>query len=85
MSLKPTPVVALNRAVAVARVHGPEAGLAAIPSLDHYHWLSATRARLLEWSGRVPEARAAYICALEAAPTAAERRYLKRRLEGVPA
>lgn len=85
MSLKPTPVVALNRAVAVARVHGPDAGLAALPSLDRYHWLSATRARLLEWAGRAAEARTAYACALDAAPTAAERRYLKRRLEGVPA
>jgi len=85
MALKPTPVVALNRAVALARVHGPEAGLAELPVLDRYHWLSATRARLLEWAGRTTEARDAYACALEAAPTASERRYLKRRLKGVPA
>jgi RNA polymerase sigma-70 factor (ECF subfamily) len=86
----PTPVVALNRAVAVAMADGPQAGLRLVDELEEsgqiagYHLLPATRADLLRRLGRSEEARAAYRRALELAPTDAERRYLHRRLAEVP-
>ena len=78
----PTPVVALNRAVAVAMADGPDAGLALLDDLDlpGYHLLPATRADLLRRLGRADEAAVAYRDALALAPTEAERRYLTRRL-----
>jgi RNA polymerase sigma-70 factor (ECF subfamily) len=80
----PSPVVALNRAVAVAMADGPGAGLALIeaiaPSLDGYHLLHAARADLLRREGRRDEAAAAYARALELTGNAAERRFLERRL-----
>jgi RNA polymerase sigma-70 factor (ECF subfamily) len=82
----PSPVVALNRAVAVAMADGPLAGLALVDQLEHsnaladYHLLPATRADLLRRLGRHDEAAASYRRALELAPTDAERRYLTRRL-----
>jgi len=81
----PTPVVALNRAVAVAMADGPDAGLALLADLDlpAYHLLPATRADLLRRLGRADEAAAAYRDALALAPTEAERRYLARRLASV--
>ena len=84
--LAPSPVVDLNRAVAVAMVDGLPAGLrmvdevAASGLLDGYHLLPATRADLLRRAGRAAEAREAYEQALELAPTEAERRYLAGRL-----
>jgi RNA polymerase sigma-70 factor (ECF subfamily) len=84
--LVPTPVVALNRAVAVAMAAGPQAGLHLIDELEHsgalpgYHLLPATRADLLRRLGRAEEAERAYREALELAPTDAERRFLARRL-----
>jgi RNA polymerase sigma-70 factor (ECF subfamily) len=82
--LVPSPVVALNRAVAVAMAEGPAAGLALIDALAGelvgYHLLPATRADLLRRLGRTAEAGAAYREALALAPTDAERRYLSRRL-----
>jgi RNA polymerase sigma-70 factor (ECF subfamily) len=78
----PTPVVALNRAVAVAEVEGPEAGLALVdalaPDLDRYHLLHATRAELLRRMGH-PDAAAAYDAAITLATNAAERRFLEAR------
>ncbi|HKN98523.1 MAG TPA: RNA polymerase sigma factor [Pseudonocardiaceae bacterium] len=72
-ALAPNPVVALNRAVALAEVEGPAAGLAAIEDLDlgAYHLFHATRANLLRRLGRTAEARAAYAkaSALTANPT----------------
>jgi RNA polymerase sigma-70 factor (ECF subfamily) len=61
-ALTPTPVVALNRAVALAEIDGPAAGLAAIEDLDlgGYHLFHATRADLLRRLGRTDDARAAY-------------------------
>src|SRR6202034_931662 len=64
-ALTPTPVVALNRAVALAEVHGPAAGLAAVdelrsPALDGYYLFHAARADLLRRVGRDEEAAAAY-------------------------
>ncbi|HTK62083.1 MAG TPA: RNA polymerase sigma factor [Pseudonocardia sp.] len=82
--LAPSPVVELNRAVAVAMVEGFEAGLRLVDELegrlDGYHLLPATRADLLRRAGRTEEAAAAYRQALESAPTEAERRYLSARL-----
>jgi RNA polymerase sigma-70 factor (ECF subfamily) len=84
--LAPSPVVDLNRAVAVAMVDGLPAGLrmvdevAASGLLDAYHLLPATRADLLRRAGRAAEAKEAYEQALELAPTDAERRYLASRL-----
>jgi RNA polymerase sigma-70 factor, ECF subfamily len=85
--LAPSPVVDLNRAVAVAMVDGIPAGLALVDELassgrlDGYHLLPATRADLLRRGGRGAEAAAAYREALKLAPTEAERAYLARRLE----
>jgi RNA polymerase sigma-70 factor, ECF subfamily len=84
--LAPSPVIELNRAVAVAMADGPAAGLelvAAIESsgtLQGYHLLPATRADLLERLGRTAEAAASYAEALGLAVTDAERRYLSRKL-----
>ncbi|MFI0367144.1 RNA polymerase sigma factor [Actinomadura sp. 1N219] len=82
----PSPVVDLNRAVAVAMADGVPAGLKLVDELtasgrlDGYHLLPATRADLLRRDGRAAEARAAYEEALTLAPTEAERRYLAGRL-----
>jgi RNA polymerase sigma-70 factor (ECF subfamily) len=84
--LAPSPVVELNRAVAVAMADGIPAGLALVDELaasgrlDGYHLLPATRADLLRRSGRRDEARLAYEEAVKLAPTEAERRYLTRRI-----
>ena len=82
--LDPSPVIALNRAVAVAMARGPEAGLALADeqaaALDAYHLLHATRADLLRRLGRVVEAREAYERALELAAVPAERAFLRDRL-----
>jgi RNA polymerase sigma-70 factor, ECF subfamily len=84
--LAPSPVVELNRAVAVAMADGPAAGLALVEALAatgalaDYHLLPATRADLLRRLGRREEATVAYREALALATTDAERRYLTRRL-----
>jgi RNA polymerase sigma factor (sigma-70 family) len=80
----PTPIVALNRAVAVAEVHGPAAALAALDDvaeadLPNYHLLPATRANLLARLDRPAEAAAAYDLALTLATNDAERAFLRRR------
>ncbi|BCJ31580.1 RNA polymerase subunit sigma-24 [Actinocatenispora sera] len=86
LRLAPSPVVALNRAVAVAMADGVAAGLALVDelaaagTLAGYHLLPATRADLLRRAGRTDEARRAYREALPLAPTAPERRYLAARL-----
>ena len=75
------PVVALNRAVAVAQVHGPAAGLDALAAVDlpRSHLLPAVRADLLRRLGRTAEAHAAYEAALALAGNDAERAFLARR------
>jgi RNA polymerase sigma-70 factor (ECF subfamily) len=85
MALAPSPVVALNRAVAVAEVHGPAAGLEALGSVDlpRSHLLPAIRADLLRRLGRTDEARAAYDAALALAGNEAERVFLRRRRDSV--
>ncbi|WP_425546249.1 RNA polymerase sigma factor [Agromyces tropicus] len=81
--LDPSPIVALNRAVAVAEVDGAEAGLELLDGiaarLDGYHAFHATRAELLRRAGRGVEARAAYDRAIELAGNTAETAYLARR------
>jgi RNA polymerase sigma-70 factor (ECF subfamily) len=81
-----SPLVELNRAVAVAHVRGPEAGLEIIDrlTLDEYPYLHSTRAELLRRLGRAQGARAAYERALELARRAPERRFLERRLASLP-
>jgi RNA polymerase sigma-70 factor (ECF subfamily) len=87
--LLPTPVVALNRAVAVAMATGPESALPLLDELEAsdalrgYHLLPATRADLLRRLGRNDEAAAAYRAALELATGEADRRYLTRRREAL--
>ena len=82
LALAPSPVVALNRAVALAMADGPEAGLAALASLEQplarYHLFYATRADLSRRLGR--DARADYARALELATNDAERAFLQQRL-----
>jgi RNA polymerase sigma-70 factor, ECF subfamily len=91
VEMVPSPVVALNRAVAVAMSEGPRAGLALVEELERsgdlsdYHLLPATRADLLRRLGRNREAAVAYRRAIELASTDAERRYLIRRLEAISA
>ncbi len=85
----PSPVVELNRAVAVAMAHGPETGLALVDELAAagglagYYLLSATRADLLRRLDRRAAAAVSYQEALELAPTEPERRYLAKRLSEV--
>jgi RNA polymerase sigma-70 factor (ECF subfamily) len=82
-----SPVVELNRAVAVAEVDGLEAGLAIVDALDldGYQYFHSTRADLLRRLGRLDEARAAYERALELTSADPEQRFLRRRLAEVTA
>lgn len=86
-----SPVVRLNRAVAVAMVHGPEAGIRELAGLDRdprlrrYHLLPAVRARLLERAGRAAEAARGYARAAKLARTTAERDLMQRRLASLSA
>ena len=83
----PTPVVALNRAVAVSMVDGPEAALAEVEALEHdgrlagYHYLLATKADLLRRLGRDAEAANAYQAALAISDNSAEREFLAERVK----
>ncbi len=87
----PSPVVRLNRAVAVAMGGDIDAGLAMVealtsdPRLERYYLLEATRADLLRRSGALGRAQAAYARAIPLAPTDVERRFLERRLAEVRA
>jgi RNA polymerase sigma-70 factor (ECF subfamily) len=81
----PSPVVALNRAVAVAEVDGPGTALALVDALDlgTYHLFHAVRADFLRRLGRHAEARAAYEAAIELTENAAEREFLRRRRQSL--
>jgi RNA polymerase sigma-70 factor (ECF subfamily) len=87
--LMPSPVVELNRAVAIGMAHGPAAGLALLEALHAsgelagYHLLPASRADLLRRLGRTAEAAVAYQEAIGLTGTDTERRYLSRRLAEV--
>src|SRR5439155_7822272 len=78
LAVAPTPVVALNRAIAIGEVRGPAAALALVDELDldNYHPFHATRADLLRRLGRNGEAASAYERAAAMAPTDAEREFL---------
>ena len=84
--VEPSPIAALNHAVAVSRHHGPQAGLDMIDAIvaagdiPDYYLLHSARADLLRRLGRLPEAGAAYARALELARQEPERRFLARRL-----
>jgi RNA polymerase sigma-70 factor, ECF subfamily len=87
LRIQPSPVVELNRAVAIAMCEGPEQGLCLIDRLlareplSHYHLAHSARADLCRRLGRIPEARASYEKALALAQQEPERRFLARRIE----
>jgi RNA polymerase sigma-70 factor, ECF subfamily len=86
---QPSPIIALNRAVAVAMVHGPQAALALVDELaaagdlNGYHLLHAARADLLRRLASFPEAAESYSKALALVTNDSERRFLERRLREV--
>ena len=87
LSVWPSPVVALNRTVALARVRGPEHALAAVEELERdgrltgYQYLPAIKAELLQRLGRTAEAAEAYRQAVDLTTNEAEREFLTRRIE----
>jgi RNA polymerase sigma-70 factor (ECF subfamily) len=85
LSMTPTPIVALNRAVAVAEVEGAEAALALVDALDlsTYHLFHAIRADLLRRAGRNDEAALAYAAAIDLTDNARERDFLERSRDSV--
>jgi predicted RNA polymerase sigma factor len=84
-SVMPTPVVALNRAIAVAEVEGPGPALVMIDAiaqdLENYHLLHAARGTILRRLGRREDARAAFERAADLVVTEADRRILARQIE----
>jgi len=86
LRIQPSPVVELNRAVAVAMCEGLEQGLALVDDLlarehlSHYHLAHSARADLCRRLGQIPEARASYEKALTLVSKEPERRFLSRRL-----
>lgn len=84
-SFMPTPVVALNRAIAIGEAEGPDVALAAIdalaPDLDNYHLMHATRGTLLRRLGQREPARAAFERAAELASTTTDQQFLAQQLE----
>ncbi len=85
MAVTPTPIVALNRAVAVAEIDDPQAALELVDelSLERYHLYHAIRADFLRRLGRADEATAAYQAAIDRADNAAEVAFLTRRMASV--
>ncbi len=81
LTIQPSPVVRMHRAVAVAETHGPAAALDALDEvdLDRHHLYHAIRAELLRRLGRTADASAAYAAAIERSANAAERAFLQRR------
>jgi RNA polymerase sigma-70 factor (ECF subfamily) len=90
MQVTQSPVVELNRAVAVAMRDGPEAGHELIDAilkrgeLNHYHWAYSARADLQQRLGKTEEARISFKKALDLAHLEPERRFLERRLAELP-
>jgi RNA polymerase sigma-70 factor (ECF subfamily) len=85
LAVSPSPVVALNRAVAVAEVEGPAVGLALVDELDlpRHHVFHAVRADLLRRLGRAAEAAEAYDAAIGLTGNESERSFLERRRDAV--
>ncbi|WP_393054182.1 RNA polymerase sigma factor [Streptomyces sp. LN549] len=86
LAMAPSPVVSLNRAVAVAEVAGPQEALALLGplELDDYYVFHAVRADLLRRLGRIPEAAAAYETATRLTDNRAEQDFLRRRRNALP-
>ncbi|MCW2800756.1 MAG: polymerase, sigma subunit, family [Aeromicrobium sp.] len=86
-AVSPTPIVAMNRAIAIAELDGPDVALGIVDrlDLDGYHAWHATRADLLRRLGRSVEARAAYDAAIAASENPAEKAYLGRRRDQLSA
>ena len=86
-SVKPTPVIALNRAIAIGETVGPEAALAALDAigsdLDNYHLMHATRGTLLRQVGRRESAKSAFERATQLATADADRQFLALQIEGL--
>ena len=84
--LTSSPVVTMNRSIAIAELEGAQAGLDLLDrvELDGYRYYHSTRANLLRRLGRIHEARAAYARALELSHPGPERRFLERRLAELP-
>jgi RNA polymerase sigma-70 factor (ECF subfamily) len=88
-NFQPSPIVSLNRAVAVAMVDGPQSGLALVDAIDAsgdlegYHLLYSARADLLRRMGAREESAKAYLKALDLVTNDSERRFLERRLHEV--
>jgi RNA polymerase sigma-70 factor (ECF subfamily) len=84
-SVMPTPVVALNRAIAIGEIEGPGAALTVLDAiasdLDHYHLMHAARGTMLRRLGRRDAAKAAYERAAHLAATQADRRFLAQQIE----
>jgi RNA polymerase sigma-70 factor (ECF subfamily) len=84
-SIMPTPVVALNRAIAVAEIEGPAAALTTLdaiaPDLDTYHLMHAARGTMLHRLGQADAARAAFQRAADLAATEKDRRFLAQQIE----
>jgi RNA polymerase sigma-70 factor, ECF subfamily len=85
VGLTGSPVVELNRAIALAEIKGPEVALELVDrlELENYQYLHSTRADLLRRLGRIDEARGAYQRALELARAEPERRFLEHRIAGL--
>ena len=89
LEVAPSPVVKLNHAVALALVHGPQAGLAALirlkedTSLSKYHWLYATLGEMYERTGDLQNAIQSYREALALTDNEAERRFLRKKLNEI--
>ncbi|MDP3071754.1 MAG: hypothetical protein Q8N18_15795 [Opitutaceae bacterium] len=87
LALDSSPIIALNRAIALAQVQGPDAGLRAIAALkdrrtlEHYHLFHAVHGHLLEAAGRITAAVAALEQALKLALLPAEKKFLAGKIE----
>ena len=88
-AVMPTPVVALNRAIAIGEIEGPSAALTALdeiaPDLDNYHLMHAARGTTLRQLGKRDAAKAAYQRAAQLAATEADRRFLVQQIEELAA
>jgi len=87
LAITPTPIVALNRAVAVAEIDGPRVALELVDELplEHYYLFHAIRADLLRRLGHADQAEAAYRAAIERTDNAAEIAYMKQRISAIRA
>ena len=85
LMIAPSPIVAVNRAVAVAEVEGPDAALTLLDGLglENYYLLHAVRADMLRRLGRDDEAATAYDAAIARTSNLTERQYMQRRLDGL--